>query len=240
MKTIFTLITAIFISSLAQAQFGGNNSRISISTISNDELSVVFDGRTVSDWRSQDRTVYLSNVRPGYHTLKVYRTRARRGWGNSSQNTMQLVYNTRVLVRSRTHLDIIINRFGRVFTDEREIGRGEYYSDWDDQYWDQPFGGQTQIVMDAVNFDAFKQTIRRESFDNTRLALAKQTMDANYFTAAQIKDIVDLFTYENSKLDIAKYGFNRCVDKNNYFIINNSLTYSSSKEELSRYIQANQ
>jgi hypothetical protein len=66
--------------------------------------------------------------------------------------------------------------------------------------------------MSNVNFAQAKESLRREWFENTRLATAKQIIDQNYFTSQQVKEMVLLFTFENNRLDIAKYAYGKTVE----------------------------
>jgi hypothetical protein len=69
------------------------------------------------------------------------------------------------------------------------------------------------------------------------MATAKQIIDRNYFTSQQIKDLLLLFTFENNRLDLAKYAYGKTVDKGNYFIVNDAFTFNNNKEKLSAYIR---
>lgn len=92
-------------------------------------------------------------------------------------------------------------------------------------------------AMADYDFTQAKQTIQKEWFENTRVTTAKQIMDRNYFTSRQVKELLQLFTFENNKLELAKYAYGKTVDRNNYFIINDVFTFNGSKEELDRYIR---
>jgi hypothetical protein len=91
--------------------------------------------------------------------------------------------------------------------------------------------------MNARDFESAKQTIKNENFDETRLDLAKQIASSNCLNTNQIIDICRLITFEASKLEFAKFGYEHCVDPRNYFKVANSFTFSSSKQELNSYIQ---
>lgn len=87
-------------------------------------------------------------------------------------------------------------------------------------------------------FNTIKGTINKESFNNTRLTIAKGILESKKcFTALQIKQMVQLFSFESTKLDLAKFAYDYCTDKENYYIINDVLDYSSSKSELTNYIK---
>lgn len=88
------------------------------------------------------------------------------------------------------------------------------------------------IAMSATSFSAGKQTISKQTFEDTKLTTAKQIMKSNCLSAQQIKELMLLFTYEESKLEIAKFGHDKCVDTNNYFILNSAFQFESSVEEL--------
>ena len=55
-------------------------------------------------------------------------------------------------------------------------------------------------------------------------------------TTMQIKQICQLFSFENNKLEFAKRAYKSCVDKNNYFKINEVFKFDSDKQQLSNFI----
>ena len=47
-----------------------------------------------------------------------------------------------------------------------------------------------------------------------------------------------MFSFEDSKLDFAKYAYERTYDIDNYYKVNDAFTFESSVDELNEYIQA--
>ena len=94
-----------------------------------------------------------------------------------------------------------------------------------------PFGMNQQDYEDAY------QLISEESFDSSKLALAKQVISSNPMTASQILEICKLFSFESNKLEFAKFAYTNCVDKNKYYLLNEAFSYNSSKRELDEYIK---
>ena len=92
-------------------------------------------------------------------------------------------------------------------------------------------------AMSSSNFSAAKSTISKQSFDDTKLSTAKQIISSNCLTAAQIKEMMLLFSFEETRLTLAKEAHARCVDKNNYFILNDAFNFSASVEELNNSIK---
>ena len=92
-------------------------------------------------------------------------------------------------------------------------------------------------AMTNNDFAQAKESLRREWFENTRLETAKQIIDRSYFTSQQVKEMILLFTFENNRLDIAKYAYGKTVDKGNYFMVNDAFTFNNNKEALKEYIR---
>lgn len=220
-------------------------SKLTISATSITNIRVMVDGNKI---RANNNTVLLDNLKEGYHTVKVYRLR------NNNRidpnGNYQLVYSGNIYLKPRYHVDVTINRFGKAFIDEQHIS-ADYYNeddndDWgsNDHYNDQQNQGgwnnnEVNRPMNTTTFTQFKQALRNESFDDTKLAMAKQVIAQNYLTSAQVKEIAGLFTFEDNKLDIAKYAYQYTVDKGSYFIVNEVFVFSSSKDALLKYIQTN-
>jgi hypothetical protein len=84
-------------------------------------------------------------------------------------------------------------------------------------------------------------SIKNQSFNNTQLTLAKQIVKSKQcFTTLQIKQIIDIFSYEDSKLEMAQYCYDYCIDRDNYYKINDSFSYSSSVTKLVEFISSRQ
>ncbi len=90
--------------------------------------------------------------------------------------------------------------------------------------------------LNPADFNQAKEQIRNESFDNSRLALAKQVVSGNGMNAAQITEICKLFSFENNALEFAKYAYQYCTEPNKYYLVNEAFKYDSSKRELNDYI----
>ena len=90
--------------------------------------------------------------------------------------------------------------------------------------------------MNSQDYEAARQVIAKESFDDTKLEMAKQVVSHNPMTVDQIAGICRLFSFESNKLDFAKFAYAFCVEKNKYFMLNEVFSYESSKRELNDYI----
>ncbi len=242
MKTTFTFLLSLLMS-ISVFAFS-NQGRLSISSASKTQVRVVVDGRTYTDRDNDRQEVLIRNINPGYHSIKVYQYRyGRNGSNRGAFNSMRLLYEGRVYVRPDYHVDVLINRFGKALVDERPISGGYYGNQWDnddDRDWDDDGYYGYNREMDSRSFDQLKQTIRNEHFDSGKMSIAKQGASQNFFSTAQVKELVQLMSFESSKLDLAKHCYSRTTDKQNYFLINDVFSFSTSKEELARYIREQQ
>ena len=263
MKKISTLLVSSLFS-LSLLAYDG--SRLSISTVSNNTgLKVEIDGRRLSmkdnsitlsniaegyhqvkifrekrktrDWyRDEDRNKMEDRNGVDDRSFEAGRSRDESSSGFYGKR-MEVIYSSSIYVKRGFHTDITVNRFGKVFVDESRIDRNSDYED-DENYddgggWDNGYGN----VMSSRDFDIVKEQIRKEWFENNKLTSVKTIVDKNNFTAQQVKEMMLLFVFENNKLEVAKYAYRKTVDKKNYFMLNDALTFSSSKQELARFIR---
>lgn len=99
----------------------------------------------------------------------------------------------------------------------------------------------SNCTVTVNDMNDIKASINNSSFDNTKMTLAKQVLSAKKcFLVSQIKEILQLFSFESSKLEIAKYAYDYCADKSNYYQVNDVFSFSSSKDDLTKYVQGRQ
>lgn len=108
-------------------------------------------------------------------------------------------------------------------------------------HYDEPVrgcGGQSCIT--SGNFNAALTTIKKQSFEDTRLKTAKQVVAGNCMNVDQIMQIANTFNFEENKLDFAKYAYGYCIEPKNYFKLNGIFNFSDNVDELSDYVQSHQ
>ncbi len=90
--------------------------------------------------------------------------------------------------------------------------------------------------MTPQDFASVKNSISSKSFDETKLTVAKQVISSNCLTSSQVKEIMLLFSFEDTRLDLAKWAYGYTFDIGNYYKLNDAFTFESSIEELNEYI----
>ena len=259
MKTIFTLFASLLMSVAVFAAPSDKAARpksmLTVKSIDNRDIRVVLDGRR---FESGYNSLMINGLESGYHTIKIFRQKFSGGF-NIMGKRYEMVYSTSLMVRPKTHVRITIDRFGRTSIDERKI-RGNDYGrddrdredrgrdkDWDDDHsydfdrdgkmgdYDSNYGYEKG--MDNREFNLVIQSIEKEWLESNKLKSATQIVRVNSLTSVQVKQLVLLFSFESNKLDLAKQAYQNTVDKKNYFIINDAFSFSSSKDELNRFIR---
>lgn len=94
-------------------------------------------------------------------------------------------------------------------------------------------------AMSDLDFERLLGSIRSKDFEDSKLSLASQAAQSNFFTAAQITTLTGLFDFENTRLDFAKRAYNACVDPQNYYMVNDAFDFETSIDELQNYLQLN-
>ncbi|HKZ65220.1 MAG TPA: DUF4476 domain-containing protein [Chitinophagaceae bacterium] len=250
MKTFFTLLTSLFMS-IAVFAAAKPQSILTIKSADNSDIRVVLDGKR---FEPNDNSVMFRGIDDGYHTIKVFKQK-RNGIFHLAGKKYDLVYNTSINLKKRTHLFITIERNGRISMQENKIKR-----DWDgqDEAWDNGRDRRNERDYDfdrdgqwgdydnhegyasGMNGREFKivlQSIEKEWLESNKLKSASQIVRVNSLSTAQVEQLLLLFSFENNKLELAKQAYANTVDKRNYSRLLDVFSFNSSKVELERYIQ---
>jgi nuclear transport factor 2 (NTF2) superfamily protein len=224
MKKRFTHLLFFLISLTAAAQNNNFNSMMAITNLGPQPVYIEIDGRRYSNCVN---TFALDNIVTGNHIIKIFS----RGSCETGADRPIILYNRNYYVKEGYFVDIIINRFGRVLTDEQGLN-----DTWNDHTMPAPSHNSSVAVSDET-FGRLKETITNESFDDGRMAIAKSIAAQNYFTAEQAKQMVQLFVFEKNQIDIAEFMYPRTVDKGNYFVVYGAFTFESGKKALAEFLR---
>lgn len=96
------------------------------------------------------------------------------------------------------------------------------------------------VPMSSGDFESFKGSVNSKSFEDSKMTLAKQVLNTNCLTSSQVREVMGLFTFEETKLDFAKYAYGHTYDLGNYYKVNDAFQFESSIEELNTYINTHQ
>ncbi|MFN4083210.1 MAG: DUF4476 domain-containing protein [Bacteroidia bacterium] len=102
--------------------------------------------------------------------------------------------------------------------------------------------GEIVIQHDCVStipnsdFNNLVNHINELDFDKTKLSTAKSSIRNTCISAEQAAKLTSLMSFEDTKLDFAKYAYQFTFDKHNYHYVFKVLEFSKSADELSKFI----
>jgi hypothetical protein len=91
-------------------------------------------------------------------------------------------------------------------------------------------------VMSDGTFGAFLQTLKNNNFDSGKQTILSSQLSNNWFTAQQVRTIVDQFTFDSGKLEAAKAAALKVVDRQNLFVVYDAFDYESSKRNFADFV----
>ena len=193
---------------------------------------VVLNGRT---YPMNNGMEVVNGLIPGRYRLVVVRPTYR---------GRQMIFSGQVNVPASSVVTAFVGHFNDLRVSARPLAYHQGPS-----YWDRPdchnntmvqpvsqCGTPEMMGMRPDVFGMVRNSISRLSFDSDRLALARQAVQQNGCTAAQVADLMLMLSFESSRLDLAKYAFRFTADQQNYFVVYDCFTFSGSVCELQQYI----
>lgn len=90
--------------------------------------------------------------------------------------------------------------------------------------------------MTDLDFQDVKRTIASRNFEDSKLTIAKQVASSTCLFASEVKEILELFSFESSRLEFAKYAFKYTFDLGNYYKVNSAFQFESTIDELNDFI----
>jgi hypothetical protein len=119
---------------------------------------------------------------------------------------------------------------------ENHNGHNDYNNEERSEYNDYKGPRGCPRPMSRQSFDQAVQSVSDKTFESSKLTIAKQVIAANCLLCRQVKDLMKLFTFESSRLELAKYAYKYTWDINNYYLLNDAFEFESSIDELNTFI----
>lgn len=172
-------------------------------------------------------TCFVANLKSGYYTVEVYATwftrPGERVWKG------ERLYNERVYFKGSGVMEIMVNGRDEMRPDNRP-GRPEHGGH-------RPVYDRYDRVMNKQLFQAFFDNVKNEPFEKDRIALINAALASSDFTADQCLQLVKFYAFDNERMKIMKMIYPRIVDKEAFFMVINSLTFSSNKKKMYDFVK---
>lgn len=169
-------------------------------------------------------TCFIANLNPGHYTVEVFATRFTRAG--------ERVWKGEKLYKDLVYFD------GRgvteIWVDGRDNMRPERPSR-PEQGEHRPGYGYNRVMNDQL-FQTFYKEMKNEPFKDDRMKLLNAALAGSDFTSAQCLQLTKLYTFDDDRMEIMKVMYPRIVDKEAFFTVINTLTFSSSKEKMKDFM----
>ena len=234
MKTISTLLTSFLLTTSAFAAGFRPTATLTVKSADRSPIVVIVDGKCFD---IGSNSIMINNLEPTYHDVKVYQ----RTFNSSVERygkERDVLFSSSVLLKPRTSLVIAIDDCGAITMNETSMRTRHFGDTWQpgNRYF-KPENVYSRAI-DNNEFDRVLWAISKENFETNRMTSAEQIISGNYFTTAQLKQLLRLFNFESNKLQLAKLGYDKVVDQDNYYSLSDMFSFNSSRDELARCIRA--
>ena len=169
-------------------------------------------------------TCFIANLNPGHYTVEVFATRFTRAGERVWKG--EKLYKDLVYFDGRGVTEIWVD--GRDNMRPERPGRPE-------QGEHRPGYGYNRVMNDQL-FQTFYKEMKNEPFKDDRMKLLNAALAGSDFTSAQCLQLPKLYTFDDDRMEIMKIMYPRIVDKEAFFTVINTLTFSSSKEKMKDFI----
>ena len=169
-------------------------------------------------------TCFIANLNPGHYTVEVFATRFTRAGERVWKG--EKLYKDLVYFDGRGVTEIWVD--GRDNMRPERPGRPE-------QGEHRPGYGYYRVMNDQL-FQTFYKEMKNEPFRDDRMKLLNAALAGSDFTSAQCLQLTKLYTFDDDRMEIMKIMYPRIVDKEAFFTVINTLTFSSSKEKMKDFI----
>ena len=237
------ILSLIVLFAMTLPTFAGSGT----ATISGDnigKMQVFVNGRVVN--HKPSHRVQMANLRSGKHKvrIKVFKYgQTRVIW----DDIMVRPYEQNNYVLSRNHrggsfylrkLHQYPVRPSHVHTDHCSHGT-DYFDDYNDWNYNGPDYFGDNRCGHATHYDIkyLKDDLRRTSFERDRWELVNRHLGQRNILARDVRDLMEYFSFESTRLKFAKYAVHRTCDTHNYYIVNDGFKFSSSARDLDRYMR---
>ena len=93
-------------------------------------------------------------------------------------------------------------------------------------------------VPSSGEMHAITERIRKESFEDDRVQMAKDQVAMRWFTAAQIIQLANTLTFENNRLEFLMFAYDFCVDPEHYNAAEDVLKFQSNRNSLREFLRS--
>lgn len=236
MKRRMVILLLIVLTSIStQAQYR-EKSVLEIRLNDHSPLVVSIDGR---NYNKHGSNITIGNLPEGWHTLRVYKYMEYKQGGGRAK----LLYTGRVRIDggtvTRCIVDIQSQRM-RIKTMDVVDAYVDYEAQQEktdiDQNQNNADNYQNKNLLTRQDMADLKKNVEGTATDIDRVKLLKSVLEKKNYYSNQVREMLGWLAFESSKLEVAKWAYDRVLDKQDYWKLEDVFSFSSSKDEFNKYI----
>ncbi len=113
-----------------------------------------------------------------------------------------------------------------------------YPNNYPNTYPSGGYGYNGGNLMDDAGMQSLIQTMKNATFEDKMIEVAKTALKNRSVKTTQVHQLLEQFTFEQNKLEVAKYCYDRTIDKNNYYTLYNDFSFNNYSTQLDKYINS--
>lgn len=91
--------------------------------------------------------------------------------------------------------------------------------------------------MSDGDFSVLYNRVKNEAFADDKLNILRTAADENFFLVEQIEELLDLFAFEEDRLQVVRMLNHNMLDRENCYRLYSKFEFSDSKESLNRILR---
>ncbi|MDP2365983.1 MAG: DUF4476 domain-containing protein [Ignavibacteria bacterium] len=92
------------------------------------------------------------------------------------------------------------------------------------------------LPISNPDFAGLVESIKNESFEEDKIGVVSIASKYHFFLVDQVLQLIDLYPFSGSKIEVIKLTYPNVLDKNNSHRLISAFTFSSDKEEAKKII----
>jgi hypothetical protein len=238
---IFSMLTI-------HAWAGCETSTLQIHTDLHRPIKVYVDGRTGDNPPTVGVTV--NGITPGMHHIKVvevYRNRY-------GENVHRTVYNGDIDVRPSVYIDARVDEGRGISLHNTKVSCDQQYNAPANNYQQpantsnntaptppasQPAAAVPEPIpahLSDADFKKIVKTITATKYETKKLDTLNTLITGNDFSTDQVRQLMNLFSFESNKLAVAKLLYDHTVDTKNYGTLSANFNFADNKEAFKKFL----
>ena len=106
----------------------------------------------------------------------------------------------------------------------------------EDHFDSPPPSRSAPMAMEGSEFSRFKAQIEDASFHNKRVPIVSLAVQSNYFTSAQVLEILQIWSFDNKRFQVLKLLKPRIIDLKNSYVILDVFSFDRHRKQAAKLL----